>query len=132
MIPFHIQLIVQETVKLERQNQHIEASSIDMAFEEAIEHKQYFENWLSKIKTSFKNDEFLFAKTLLNQISTEQTIKYKQIINLESQNNMDENSATAVIRSLVYDGYINNNDQVKEYRFNSPILRLWWNKNVAS
>jgi AAA+ ATPase superfamily predicted ATPase len=132
LIPFYIQLIVQETVKLQREMQDVQSSAIDKAFEEALEHKQYFESWLSKIKTSFKNGEFLFAKMVLNKTSEEKTITFKQIVNLASKNNMDEESARGVIRSLVYDGYINNNDQPKAYRFNSPILRLWWNKNVAN
>ncbi len=132
LIPFYIQLIVQEVVKLQRETEDVQTSVIDKAFEEALEHKQYFESWLSKIKTSFKNNEFLFAKTVLNEISEQQTITFKQIVNLASKNHMDEESARGVVRSLVYDGYINNNDQSKVYRFNSPILRQWWNKNVAN
>ncbi len=132
LIPFHIQLIVQEVVKLQRNNQNIQSSAIDRAFDEALEHKQYFESWLSKIKTSFKNEEFIFAKMVLNKISEEQAVEYKHIVNLASKNNMDEEDAKAVIRSLVYDGYINNNDQPKIYRFNSPLLRMWWLRNVAN
>lgn len=132
LIPFYIQLIVQEAVNVERIKLDVQASDLDKAFEEALEHRQYFESWLTKIKTSFKNDEFLFAKIVLNKISEEQTITFNQIVNLASKNNMDEESARDVMRSLVYDGYINNNEQSKIYRFNSPILRLWWNKNVAN
>ena len=132
LIPFHIQLIVQEVVKLQRETEEIQVQTIDRAFEEALEHKQYFESWHSKIKTSFKNDEFLFAKMVLNEISGKQTITFRQIVNLAAKNKMDEEGARAVIRSLIYDGYINNNDQPKTYRFNSPIIRLWWNKNVAN
>ena len=37
-----------------------------------------------------------------------------------------------VIKALIYDGYINNNDDAKIYRFNSPILKMWWYKNVTN
>ena len=37
-----------------------------------------------------------------------------------------------IVVSLVYDGYINNNENIKIYRFNSPILRMWWRKYVAN
>jgi hypothetical protein len=36
-----------------------------------------------------------------------------------------------IIRVLMHDGYINNNDDPEVYRFNSPILKTWWFKNVA-
>lgn len=132
LIPFYIQLIVQDVVKVERRKSDIQLASIDKAFVEALEHKQYFESWLTKIKTSFKNEEFLFAKAVLNQISEEHTITFSQMINLAAKHGLDEESARDIVRSLVYDGYINNNEQPKIYRFNSPILRLWWNKNVAN
>ncbi len=132
LIPFHIQLIIQEVIKLQRSAPDIQESNIDRAFDEAIEHKQYFENWLSKIKTSYKNNEFLFAKAVLNEISKEQTITYKEIINLASKNRLDEEDAKGVIRSLVYDGYINNDEHPQHYRFNSTLLRLWWQKNVVN
>lgn len=132
LIPFYIQLMVQETSKIQRGSEEIQVSDIDAAFVEALEHRQYFESWLSKIKTSFKNDAFLFAKAVLNKISAEQQITFSEIVNLASKNNMDEESARGIVRSLMYDGYINNNEQPKQYRFNSPILRLWWYKNVAN
>jgi predicted AAA+ superfamily ATPase len=37
-----------------------------------------------------------------------------------------------IIGSLAYDGYINNHDEVHRYRFNSPILKMWWRQNVAN
>lgn len=44
LIPFYIQLIVQEAVKIQRDCQTIQDSTIDMAFDEALTHKQYFES----------------------------------------------------------------------------------------
>ena len=37
-----------------------------------------------------------------------------------------------IVNSLLYDGYINNNDDPRVYRFNSPLLKMWWRKNVAN
>lgn len=69
---------------------------------------------------------------MLNKISESEKIKFNEIINLAAKNNMQEEAARGIVRSLVYDGYINNHEQIKIYRFNSPILRLWWYKNVAN
>jgi len=59
-------------------------------------------------------------------------MKFLEIINIASKHSLDEDEAKEIIHSLVYDGYINNNDDVKIYRFNSPILKMWWYKNVAN
>lgn len=132
LIPFYIQLLVQEITRIQRDTQDISISAVNAAFNEAIEQRQYFESWLSKIKTSFKKEQFIFAKSVLNTLSETYTIKFKQVVNLATKANLDEEAAKEVLSSLVHDGYINNNDNVKTYRFNSPLLRAWWNKNVAN
>lgn len=131
-IPFYIQLILQEIKKLYRRKPIVNIKLIDKAIQNALEHRNHFENWQSKLREAFDNESYLFAKEVLNKISEKQTYKYNKIINLSVKYKIDEDDAKEIIHSLVYDGYINNNDDIKTYRFNSPILRMWWYKNVAN
>ena len=132
LIPFYIQLILQEIKKLYRREVLVTNEVINQAIQNAFEHRNHFENWQSKLKEAFDKDTYLFAKEVLNKISEKQTYKYSKIINLSVKHKLEEDIAREVIHSLIYDGYINNNDEAKIYRFNSPILRLWWYKNVAN
>ena len=132
LIPFYIQLILQEIKKLSRKKSFVTHELIDNAIHNALEHRNHFENWLSKLKEAFEKDTYLFAKEVLNKISNKQTLNYNKIINLSVKHKVEEEIAREVIHSLIYDGYINNNEDSKIYRFNSPILRMWWYKNVAN
>ncbi len=130
LIPFYIQLIIQELKKISRKEQLIDIASIDKAIANAISQRNYFENWHSKLKEAFKNRAYLFAKELLNSISDTETLSSRKIVNLADKYEIEAYSE--ILKSLVYDGYINNSDDPKIYRFNSPILRMWWYKNVAN
>jgi len=132
LIPFHIQLIAQEIKKLHRKEPIVSNKLIDSAIENALEHRQHFESWLSKIRTAFKNNDYLFAKEILNIISENKSMESLKIANIASKHSLNDDVAKEIIHSLIYDGYINNNDNPKVYLFNSPILRMWWNKNVAN
>lgn len=132
LIPFYIQLIVQEVKKISTRErlELITKETIDKAIDNAIGYRNYFENWQSKLKEAFENREYLFAKDVLNKISSSDTLSARQISNIATKHEIEE--PREVIHALVYDGYINNNDDPKIYRFNSPILRMWWYKNVAN
>ena len=134
LIPFYIQLLIQELKILSREdsNRLLDSDAIDEAIDKALEHRSYFESWQTKLKESFSIDEYKFAKEVLNIISENYTMESLEIINMATKHSLDEDEAKDMIRTLVYDGYINNNENPKVYRYNSPILRQWWNKNVAN
>ncbi len=134
LIPFYIQLLIQELKILSRENEgkELDINSVDTAIDKALEHRSYFESWQTKLKESFSKDEYLFAKEILNIISENYTMESSAIINIATKHSLDEDEAKDMIRTLIYDGYINNSEDIKIYRFNSPILRQWWNKNVAN
>ncbi len=132
LIPFYIQLLAQEIRKLYRKDPMVNPQMIDQAIDNSLQHRQHFETWLSKIKTAFKNKDYLFAKEILNTISENMSMESLNIANIAAKHSFNDDDAKEIIHSLVYDGYINNNDNSKEYRFNSAILRMWWNKNVAN
>ena len=134
LIPFYIQLLVQQLDILSReQNQtHIDESMIESAIEQALSQRQLFDHWRSKLKDGFKKKGYLFAKEILNIICEKDTMSSLQIRNKASKHNLDEDYAREIIHSLEYDGYINKYEDAKSYRFNSPLLKLWWYKNVAN
>lgn len=134
LIPFYIQLLIQELKTISRENSTniITKEMIEIAIERALEHKNHFEHWQSKLKEAFEKNSYLFAKEILNSISEVTTMSSSEIINIAAKHSIDADEAKEIVHTLVYDGYINNNDDAKTYMFNSPILRLWWNKNVAN
>jgi uncharacterized protein len=132
LIPFYIQLIIQEVKKCSRSVSAITNETIDQAIHNALDHRNHFENWQSKLKEAFEKDEYLFAKEILNNVSKNSTITSLMIMNIATKHALNEDNKREIIKTLQYDGYINNNDDNSVYRFNSPILRMWWLKNVAN
>lgn len=130
-MPFYIQLIVKEIQRLYRRNPIVTMEVIDKAIKNALDNRQYFEHWENRLHVLAK-DEKSFAKEILNIISEHQSLESKEISNIANKYKLDEKAMKKVLRSLVYDGYINNEINAKTYRFNSPILRIWWYKNVAN
>lgn len=132
LIPFYIQLILDEIKKLSRRSVNITNITVDKAIDNALEHKNYFDNWRSKIKEAFSDKGYLFSKEVLNFISENNTINKIEIANIADKYEVSDDEKRETMQSLVYDGYINNTEDIKIYRFNSPILRMWWYKYVAN
>ena len=133
LIPFYIQLIIQELKFLHRDENldKIKKSTIDSAFNEMLEQRHHFEHWHTRLRASLKGKDYNFVKELLNITSENDTISSNEIINLSVKYQL-EDSYKDLVGSLVYDGYINNNENNNTYRYNSPILRMWWRQNVAN
>lgn len=130
LIPFYIQLILQEAKAINKES--LTNETIDRAIAAALQHKNHFEHWKSKLKEAFDPTGYNFAKEILNVISDKHTIRSSAIANLTAKHDLDQDIAKEIVHTLIYDGYINNNDDPKIYRFNSPILRMWWYNNVAN
>jgi len=133
LIPFYIQLIMDEIYKLYSYDELNKVTNevIERAIDKSIQHKLYFDLWLSRLKTTFKGGEFSFVKAVLNHTSEHDTILSAEIYNHAEEYNITE-TFKDIINTLVYDGYINNYENPKIYCFNSPILKRWWYKYVAN
>jgi len=131
-IPFYLQLTIQSVKDIYKDEnpQEITEIIIEKAFVEMIEQRHYFDPWHTRLRISLKRNEYNFAKELLNSISEAETIHSNQIHDLAVKYDLEDYKD--IVDSLVYDGYINNNENIKIYRFNSPILRMWWRKYVAN
>ncbi|MCP5046642.1 MAG: ATP-binding protein [bacterium] len=137
-IPFYIQLAVLEIGNhfpgpepgTDARKKRVTSTIIDDAFARMLEHRNSFEHWHTRIRKAFKKDEYNFAKGVLNLTAEKEFIDKKEILNIAQKFNT-MNSYNDIVNALVYDGYINNNDEPGVFRFNSPLLKLWWWKNVA-
>jgi uncharacterized protein len=132
-IPFYFHLLLDEAGKiLEETNTKIITKQIlDKAVKSALAQRLYFEQWYTRVRKAYQGQEFSFVKELLNYVSEKQTVTFNDIYNLAIKHKV-ENIYKDLLNALVYDGYINNNENPKVYRFNSPLLREWWKTNVAN
>jgi hypothetical protein len=133
LIPFYIQLIIDEIDKLEfeKKPKLITKKAVDEAFLQAVEHRNYFTNWHTRLRRAYKGKAYNFTKELLNHISEKDTITSGEIRDLAAGFEVEAEYVN-ILNALKYDGYINNHDDPKVYRFNSPLLKIWWYKNVAN
>lgn len=133
LIPFHIQIILDEAHKYCVGNKSFVFTQriIDEAIKSALNIKSYFQHWNTRLKKVLKGNDYKFANELLNNLSNSELIETKDVVNLAEKYKVMENYKN-IIYVLEYDGYINNKNESKVYKFNSPILKLWWNKNVAN
>jgi len=130
-IPFYIQLIAQELKRLYRRKPIIDTIVIDKAIGKVLEHKKDFVHWQERL-ASFSLEGKAYAIEVLNLISTEKTTQSSELSNIATKHTLEASEAKDIIHALKYDGYINNSDDARIYRFNSPILRTWWYNNVAN
>jgi uncharacterized protein len=132
-IPYYFQIILDEASKIV----HAQGASvvtidiIGSAVKIALKQRIYFEHWFARLRKAYKGQEFCFVKELLNLVSEKKCISSGEVFNCAVKYNL-EDSYTNLVNALKYDGYINNNSNAKEYRFNSSLLRQWWYENVAN
>lgn len=132
LIPFHIQLFVKELFDIMDEFDDLKVSNeiIDRAFEEIIDirNNNYFEHYSSRLKKLYKGQQYDLAYSILTYVSINDSIDKSVIFNLSSKFDLEKNHKN-VIQNLVYDGYLFQNED--SFQFNSPILKMWWKKNVS-
>ncbi|MCD4676012.1 MAG: hypothetical protein K8S18_08465 [Desulfobacula sp.] len=129
-IPYYLQKIIVEIDKIKDVTvNEIDEGIIDIAVENAIKQRIYFEYWLSRLRKAFKGSDFKFAKEILNNASQHQQISSNIIADIAQKYEIQD-SFQDIVNALKHDGYLNNSIDPKLYRFNSPLLRIWWNNNV--
>lgn len=133
LIPYYIQIIVDELFDFAESDKTITNNSVDDVIDKIIrdryKYQDYFENWKTRLKQAFEKNEYRCSLEVLNYISINGSIDYDSFYNLSVKHNIDD--LKAITNVLEYDGYINKNS-AREYRFNSIILKEWWCINVAS
>ncbi|WP_133994562.1 hypothetical protein [Dinghuibacter silviterrae] len=129
LIPFHIQLLVQELLSLEGATT-INIADVDLAFGNAIavRNDNHFAHYYSRLKTQFKGADLGYALEVLNTIAESGTVHFIELLDVSVKFNIEFRK---IIDVLVYDGYINNIGDKRIYRFNSPLVRMWWQKFIC-
>jgi hypothetical protein len=132
-IPYYFQIVLDESYKIlaERDSAAITEAIIDSAVKNALRQRLYFEHWFTRLRKAYKGNEFSFVKNLLNMVSERRRVSSAEVFDCALKYGL-ENGYNDLVNALKHDGYINNSDDPKEYRFNSSLLREWWNSNVAN
>lgn len=122
LMPFFIQLVVQLLIdESESENAPISEPMVDKVLLKAANHRNnvYFASYYDRLAKTLSDEQCETAKVILAEIAgkgqAERSIFQQQ-------------NAQVVLETLEYDGYIH--EQGGLFRFNSPILRMWWQKNV--
>lgn len=130
LMPFFIQLSVQELVDLFDQNETtVTKEVVDLAFQRICNRRNniHFDSYYNRLKDTFSADDYALALDILNLIAAKNSVAKKELYKKLGAKK-DQRNLNSVVESLEYDGYINLRDN--RYTFNSPILQLWWNKYI--
>lgn len=130
LIPFHLQLAVQELIDVyESTSEPLDRSAVDKAFSQLLNVRNdiYFEHYYSRLTDAFAEPQRQFALTVLDELAQQGTLTQKAVHEIAGTFSLGEEYHT-VLESLMYDGYIHFDESQKIYRFNSYLLQRWWNK----
>jgi uncharacterized protein len=132
LIPFHIQLALQEVINLVYGSNKVDATLVDKAFDKIVEarNNNHFEHYYRRLKSQFKGKEFEYVDELLQRLAIEGTLERSTLYNMAVAFKLEERYRH-IVDILAYDGYINNTATINTYRFNSPIVRMWWQKFIC-
>jgi hypothetical protein len=130
LIPYFIQITIKElSDEYSDSEEELKEDSIDKIFQKMITVNNYFSHWNTRLNNSYKDEKYKFIVKVLNLIS-QTPIDINTITNIAMGFNLD-NEYKDILRALEHDGYIHK-DENNFYRFTSPILKMWWNRNVAN
>jgi uncharacterized protein len=130
LIPFHIQLAVQELIDVyETNNIPLGIGDVDKAFAQLLNVRNdiYFEHYYLRLKDAFPEKQCHFALQFLDKLSEVDTLKIEDVNAIAHKLDVI-NDVETVLEALAYDGYIHFDNFAKAYRFNSYLLQKWWNK----
>ncbi|MEN6623630.1 MAG: hypothetical protein ABFD50_19050 [Smithella sp.] len=132
-IPYYFQILLDESYKViaERSSVVIAKDDIDAAVKNSLKQRIYFEHWFARLRKAYKGNDFSFVKELLNIVSERKKVSSSEVFDCAVKYGLG-NSYTDLMNALKHDGYISNNDNPREYHFNSSLLREWWYANVAN
>lgn len=133
LIPFHVQLAAQELIDVyESKEKSIDIPLAEQAFEQILHHRNsiYFEIYRERLTKNLSIPDYKFADGVLKIIADQGSIEKLVLNDLAFKYDVND-TWQVIIESLMYDGFINNHLDSTQYRFNSTILKLWWQKYVC-
>lgn len=132
LIPFHIQLGVQELIDLyENSGQRLTQPDVDKAFQQMLNFRNdiYFNHYFSRLQEAFTERQYRIALELLGRLSENDVLDKAEVRAIGEA--ISPKEMESLLESLEYDGYIFYDAPHTYYRFQSALLREWWNKKKA-
>ena len=128
--PYLIQLLFYELdfIVLDKDLTEITTPTIDEALERVLQHRDYFDKFHLHLQAFLDQQEYEFVKNVLNILSQQAQITLGRIKEIAETYGI-EKQYKLIIQYLVNDGYIKKDKN--NYHFNSPLLKAWWNEQVA-
>jgi uncharacterized protein len=129
LIPFYLQLLIQEVIDLVDKSGEITEDTINQALVQIAEPRNdnHFRHYVRRLARVFGMGKEKFIKQLLSLLVDREVVETAEVIDLGSPQ-LTEKEIKSVLEALVNDGYIVRAGE-SQYSFNSPILRNWWAKN---
>ncbi|NEV62176.1 hypothetical protein G3446_09785 [Thiorhodococcus minor] len=107
--------------------------AVEQAFTALLTHQNLFEHWYSRLRMTLDSRELQFVKAVLGYAADPRNngIHSRSLSNLAVEHGVLERQVD-LVGILKHDGYLNNQEDPACYRFNSPVIREWWWRNVAN
>ena len=129
LIPYFIQLIIEECDRILHIENRPELSKndIDNAFDNVVRTERNLNDWEDRLKPPYLTIEaFWFCKEILTRIAHFNKISLQDIYNISFKHNERDNYMN-YLKMLVHDGYLIEETE-NTYRFVSPLLQAWWQR----
>ncbi len=130
LIPFHVQLGIQELIDIyENKSLELSKKDVDQAFMQLLNlrNNSYFEHYYTRLEDAFPAEQYAFAIRFLNSVAQADKLSVTEVKGLAKEV-LAGRDADSVIEALIYDGYIFEDVDKKDYRFQSSLLQAWWSK----
>lgn len=132
IIPFYLQLILEgcdELLPMESEKSiKFTNKLIDQAFDLALDKRNYFEDWYSRLRRTFKGNDYNFIIEVLGIAAQQEKLDKSKILDIAYKHEISD-SYRNLLMSLLHDGYLTTSDQ-KAYYFTSALLKAWWKNNI--
>jgi len=131
-IPFHIQLLVQEAVRLTPEGGEITAAAMEQGMDNMIvlRNQNHFDHYFSRLKEQFKEQVFKYVDELLKEIAKKDMMTRVGVFDMAVKYSLQD-GYRSIIESLMYDGYIHYISSLEQYQFTSPVVKRWWIKFIC-
>lgn len=126
-----VQMIIDEIINLLSTGRELTIETVDEAFDKllGLEYKNYFNHYVSRLSKAYDSNEYVFAFEMLKSCVLDDEFNKNKVRDLASKHDVLA-TYKHIVDNLIYDGYVDLHADSGFYKFNSPILRLWWLKHV--
>lgn len=132
LMPFFIQLAVQEIIdSYDLESQKVNNKAVDLALERIYNRRNniHFDSYFNRLEDAFNTGDYKIAIQILNLVASEASFPATALYAGVSSE-ADKKRISSVLQSLEYDGYVCRTNG--SFKFNSPILRGWWNRYIRN